>query len=634
MRVTTRTFFPYVAIALLLGSAVWALSFGTLEPADFTFINGTEIQSVDAARVDGAPEGRIISSIFDGLYRPDPKTLAPRPAVARAHKLSDDKLTYTFFLRDNAKWSDNTPVTAHDFVFSWQRMLHPETGGQYAGLLHYYVEKAEEYHRARVEAGDPVEVELADRAVGYELFPRGTILRGTLQTLKKTAEPQFDKKISGEERDRQIAAWKATWIYEVDIDGQRRRFSKEGKGTEKCLHVLLDFDQVGIKALDDKTLEVTLKNPTPYFLHLVAFYPLYPVNRACVEKYGFPDWTRVENIVCNGPFVMEFRRIRDRIRLRKNPLYWDADNVRLDVVDALAVESYTTGVNMYLNDQVEWAVSPPSALIPVLEKRSDYHAQPSLIIYFYRFNVTRPPFDDPVKGKLVRQALNQTINKKQLVERVLKAGQKPARSMVPPGLVGYTSAECGPYDVQAARRLLAEAGYPDGKGIEKIELLYNTSEGHREIAEVIASEWEQIGIRVQLRNLEWSSYQAAVDSLQYQVARAGWIGDYPDPNTFLDMFISEGNHNQTGWGNAKYDELISAAARENDPARRMQLLHDAEVILMDELPVIPIYSYVSVNLVKPYVKGFHANAQDLHPLNAIWIDKEARDKYRREKVTP
>ncbi len=631
-----RSFFPYLALGILLLSGAWAVSFSTIPPADFTFINGTEIQSVDPARVDGAPEGRIISAIFEGLYRPDPRTLKPKPAIALRHEVSDDQRTYLFHLRQDARWTDGSRVTAHDFQWSWQRMLHPETAGQYASLLYYYVRKARAYHEGTVALGDPVEVELADRRVAYELFPRGTVVYGQLEQIEKPPEPEFSPDVGEDQRNARLAAWKARWIYTVQIDGRRRRFSLEGGSdeVEQCQHVLLDFRQVGIRALDDFTLQVELENPTPYFLYLTAFYPLFPVNRACVERHGFPDWTRVENIVCNGPFVMQFRRIRDRIRLRKNEWYWNADSLRLNTIDALAVQSYATGINMYLKGQVDWATSPPSALIPALKQREDYLSCPSLITYFYRLNVTRPPFRDPRTGKLVRQALNQAIDKEEICQRVLKAGQTPARSLVPPGLEGYQLAQCGPYDPQASRRLLAEAGFPDGKGIGTIEILYNTSEGHREIAEVIAGDWEELGLKVQLRNLEWGSYLKATDNLEYQVARAGWIGDYPDPNTFLDMFISGGTHNQTGWSNPDYDQRIARAAGEPDPQKRLQILHEAEEILMDELPVIPIYSYVSVNLVKPYVRGFYPNAQDLHPLHAIWIDREARAGYLGWKSNP
>ncbi|MDH3719446.1 MAG: peptide ABC transporter substrate-binding protein [Planctomycetota bacterium] len=630
-----RSLFPYLALGILLLATAWAVSFSTLPPADFTFINGTEIQSVDPARVTGAPEGRIISAIFEGLYRADPKTLEPQPAIALRHELSKDRLTYVFHLRHDAKWTDGTSVTAHDFQWSWQRMLHPETAGPYAGLLYYYVKNARAYHHAEVAVGDAVEVELPDRQVPHKLFPRGSMLFGQLQKIEKPPEPEFAEDVPEDERNDQLAQWKAQWVYTVEDNGRRRRFSKEAEDAEvkKCLHVLLDFQRVGIQALDDFTLQVQLDNPTPYFRYLAAFYPLFPVNRACVERYGFPDWTRVQNIVCNGPFVMQFRRIRDRIRLRKNELYWNADQLKLNTIDALAVQSYATGINMYLKGQVDWAVSPPSSLIPVLKQRDDYLSRPSLITYFYRINVTRPPFNDPQKGKLVRQALNQAIDKKEICERVLKAGQTPAQSIVPPGLEGYELAQCGAYDPQEARRLLGEAGYPDGKGIGTIEILYNTSEGHREIAEVIAGDWEELGLKVQLRNLEWGSYLKATENLEYQVARAGWIGDYPDPNTFLDMFISGSTHNQTGWSNPRYDELIASAARQSDPQKRLQILHEAEEILMDELPILPIYAYVSVNLVKPYVRGFYPNAQDLHPLNALWIDEDARAQYLGRKNT-
>ena len=223
---------------------------------------------------------------------------------------------------------------------------------------------------------------------------------------------------------------------------------------------------------------------------------------------------------------------------------------------------------------------------------------------------------------MIRQALNQAINKREICEKVLQAGQQPARSMVPPGLAGYELAECGEYDVENARRLLAEAGYPGGSGLPLIEVLYNSSQAHQQIAETIGEYWQRnLGVKVRLRSLEWGSFLSTTQKLEYQIARAGWIGDYPDPNTFLDLFISGGPQNETGWSSKDYDRLIEAAQNEENPRQRLQLLHDAEAILMDELPIIPIYSYVSVNLVNPRIKGFYSNAQDLHPLTDIYIDE-------------
>ena len=646
MHFTGRKLFPYFALLLCVAALGWAVSFGTLPPADFTFNNGTEIKTVDPAMATGQPEGRILNALFEGLYRmlpeeQDPTSLKPRPAVAESYTLSADEKTYTFKIRSSAHWSDGTPVTAHDFVFSWRRMLHPGLGSDYAGLLADNVVGAGKYHSSKVELGDKVEVELDDRPDANQLFPRGTILSGVLKELIEPEKPDFEipagssQEVIDEKKDIE-AKWRRRWTFVVEVKptsadgavdwaatGKVRRFSKDpAEGVEKCEQTLFHFDEeVAIKAPDDHTLVMTLKNRTPYFLDLVAFYPLYPVNRKCVETHGSPNWTRAENIVSNGPYTLKFRRIRDRVRMVKNPEYWDADNVQLEIIDAMAVKSSTTNLNMYLNGQIDWATTVPSAMIPELQGRDDFNSSPMLTIYMYRLNVNH----EALRDVRVRRALNMAIDKKQICEKIAKAGQIPARNFVPPGLIGYEPAYCGEHNVKEAQRLLADAGYPGGKGFPTLDILYNTSDDHRDIAQVIGRQWkENLGIDVDLRNLEWGVFLNELSNRAYQVARSGWIGDYLDPNTFLDMWVTDGPNNQTNWSNKKYDQLIADAKTEQDPTKRMKIMHDAERILMDEIPVIPIYFQVSKNMVRSYVKGFHPNLQDVHPLHLLRIDPEEK----------
>ncbi len=395
---------------------------------------------------------------------------------------------------------------------------------------------------------------------------------------------------------------------------------------EPCAIVLLDFAEVEAKAIDDHTLEVKLKSPTPYFLQLTGYYPLFATNRRCVETYGYPAWTRPENIVSNGAFRLQSRQVRQRTRLVKSENYWNAANVRLNTIDVLPVESQTTALNLYLTGQVDWIPKAPNTIVPELlaQKRDDLFPRPQMTIYFYRLNCSKPPLDK----KLVRRALALAVNKRQIVEGVTRGGEVPASSFVPPGLTGYEPATSEPYNPQLARKLLAEAGYPGGRGFPKLEISYNTDEGHQSIAELIQAQWkENLGIDVGLQNMEWNAYLAAQRNLQYQVSRAGWVGDYLDPNTFLDMWMADNPNNQTGWSNKKYDALIIAAGKEPDTAKRMKILQQAEAILLDELPVIPFYYYVSTNMVRPYVKGFYPNLLDVHPLDAIWIDQAEKEKF-------
>ncbi len=651
MPIFLRRAFPYFAIGLLIAALAWAVSFGTLPPAEFSFDNGTEIETIDPALATGQPENRIINGLFEGLLRNAPPDnweslagpgknvpMSPLPAMAESYDDSDDGRVYTFQMR-GAKWTDGTPVTAHDFAWSWMRMLHPETASRYANLLYDYVAGGKEYNSAQVEPEDRVEIELADRADPLQPFPRGTVLRGILRSIDKPPQPQLAATATDEQRADAEVDWKRQWVYTVEVKpaappggesvawdapGQLRVFAKEPAAAariERCLHVLPDFaSSVGIKADGPDRFVVTLANRTPYFADLVAFYPLYPVNRTCVETHGTPNWTRPENIVGNGPFRLEFRRIRDRIRMVKNPTYWDADRVRLEVVDALATKSATTALNMYLNGQIDWAPYQPPSTIPLLKREysDQFHYAPMLTTYFYRINVTRPEVSD----KRVRQALNLAIDKQAICERVTQAGEIPAATYVPPGLAGYVSPAGGQFNVERARTLLAEAGYPGGRGLAPIEILYNDMDVHKTIGETIQQMWRvNLGVAAELRGLEWGVYLDSTHNLDYDVARAGWIADYNDPNTFLDLFMSGNANNQTGWGSPRYDELMGLAAAEGDIPKRMALLGEAETLLLDEQPIIPIYFYVSKNLVHPRVKGFFSNVQDEHPLKFLKIER-------------
>ncbi|MBA62714.1 MAG: peptide-binding protein [Planctomycetaceae bacterium] len=641
-----RRYFPFLLILVAALSAVWAVSLGTLPPAEFVFNNGTEVKTIDPAKATGVPEGRVINALYEGLLRsvPDgePDELGrtptkPKPvAMADAYNVSDDGTVYTFHIRESAKWSNGDPVTAVDFAWSWMRFLHPETASEYNYQL-FYAKNASKFASVDLQEGDPVEIEMKDRPVAGQMFPRGTVQRGKLISL---IQPHTDQDHAGEagqghggggtsgvaifvvefqEGDNSTtAAFTTQRIENEEIKSLVKSYQGEYDLTDlkSVEHVLFDFEHVGIRAISRNEFEVELNSPTPYFPELVAFYPLHPVHRASLEEHGDREFTKPGKIVGNGPFLLRERRIRDRLRLVKNDTYWNAENVHLNSVDVLAIQSETTSLNMYLNGQLDWDTKPPNTLIPLLKERDDFVSTPFLACYFYRVNTSKPPLDNP----LVRKALNMAIDKQTIVDSIVKGGQVPARSFVPPGMNGYQSAYCGEYDVEQAKLLLAEAGYPNGKGLPTIEILYNTADSHRDIAEVIQQDWKKnLGVDVSLRNLEWGTFLDTLRIGDYMVSRSGWIGDYADPNTFLDMFVTDGPNNQTKWSNAFYDEGIEKAKYESDPVDRMAIFKEMEQTLMDEQPIIPIYFYVSLNMVNTRVKGFTANLQDVHPLHLLSI---------------
>jgi oligopeptide transport system substrate-binding protein len=386
--------------------------------------------------------------------------------------------------------------------------------------------------------------------------------------------------------------------------------------------VMKDFSKVGVRAVDKRKLVVELKEPTPFFLYLAAFRTLYPIKRECVERHG-DLWTRPENIVSNGPFLLKEWTPGRSMRLVKNPMYWDRDNVRLTVVDALPTENESTAFNIYMSGGSDFVDSAgiPLHLIDLLQSRPDFHKETVLITYYYRFNVTRPPFDDV----RVRRALDLATDKQRIVDKILRAGQIPATTFVPPTMPHYTPPRGLPYNPKEARRLFAEAGYPGGEGFPKVSILFNTMEAHRQIAVEIQAIWkENLGIEVELENQEWGTFLNSRDRLDYWICRSGWIADYPDPNTFLDLFVTDGGNNQTGWSNKRYDELIAMAGRERDQKRRMEIFREAEEILVvKEMPIVPIYFYVVIMLYDDNrIGGIYPNPLDEHPLKYVFIKEK------------
>ncbi len=382
---------------------------------------------------------------------------------------------------------------------------------------------------------------------------------------------------------------------------------------------LADFSKVGVRAPDAHTIEIILEHPAAFFLELVAFETFMPVHMSCVKKHG-NKWTRPENIVSNGPFTLAEWKPQDSLTMKKNPRYWDAAQVKLDRIVALPIANENTAFLRYKTGGIDWLNSLPAEMIPELKKRPDYHKAPYLGTYFYRFNCTRKPFNDP----RVRKAFNLALDKAKLCKYVLHGEYDPAATFVPPMVPPYQPPQGMQYDPKLAAKLLADAGYPAGKGFPPVTLVYNTSKRHEQIAVVAQNMWkETLGINVNLVNQEWKVYLQTTNQRDYDIARSAWIGDYLDPNTFLDMFVTGGGNNRTGWTNKRYDQLIALAAETADNAKRLDLLREAEDILVNhELPIMPVHFYSNLSLRRPQVTGFHPNPRDLHPLKYIDIAPE------------
>jgi oligopeptide transport system substrate-binding protein len=498
---------------------------------------GTEPAGLDPHLITGLTELYVTLAFLEGLATFDSETMAIQPGVAERWDLSDDGLTYTFHFDPDARWSNGDPVTAQDFLYSFERILTPALGAPYAYML-FVMKNAEAFNKGEID----------------------------------------------------------------------------------------DFSEVGASAPNDSTLVIELEQPTPYFLSLLTHYTWWPVHPPTIEKHGgmtarISKWTKPGNFVGNGPFTLESWRINSSIYAKKNPRYRDPDSVWLNGIHFLPIQAdaeeraFRAG-HLHLTSTVL-----PHRIAWYQEHMPDrMRFDTALGVYYYMLNTSREPLNDP----RVRKALAYSIDREAITKHVLKAGQKPAYHFTPPNTGGsYTAESRLIYDPDRARELLAEAGYPDGEGFPKFEILYNTSEAHRSIAVAIQQMWnEELGIDVTLYNQEWKVYLSTRQAGNFDILRAAWFGDYDDPNTFLSLGESDNGNNHTGWSNETYDALIKAAALEPDKATRYELFQRAEAILLDEMPFVPIYFYVTSLLIDPSVEGWHANILDYHPYQSVRLNAD------------
>src|SRR5664280_1826614 len=521
---------------------------------EVTYNLGTEPATIDPALSQGIPEANVILQTMDGLTRINNKNV-PVPAIAKSWTISKDRKTYIFTLRD-AYWTNGTPVTAYDFEYAWKRALSPEMASVYAYQL-YYISGGEAFNTS-IKVGTKYYAGLLDA--------KGNPVMKTVGG-KQVAQPNMAK----------------------PIDPNKN---------------------VGVKALTAKTLKVYLQSPTVYFLNLTAFPTLMPVCKAVVSAND--KWAAdVTNYVTDGPFKLTQWSHNDKMTFVKSPTYWDKASVKLTKITYLMVTDESTALSMFQSGQMDVGSTVPIAELPKLVASGDAKILPYLGTYYYQINVTKKPFDDV----RVREALNLAIDRKAIVTSITKGGQTPALAYVPGGIADAAAGSDfrtvgGTFytdnNIAAAQKLLAAAGYPGGKGFPTFTLLFNTSNAHQSIAEAIQQMWKKnLGITCTLKVEEWGVYLDDRNNLNYQVARAGWIGDYMDPNTFLDMWVTGGGNNGTGWSNKTYDALIAKAKATTNPTARMATLHAAEKILMTDMPIIPIYFYTNPVLITKHVQNFY-----------------------------
>ncbi|MDR2675024.1 MAG: peptide ABC transporter substrate-binding protein [Opitutaceae bacterium] len=497
--------------------------------------NMAEPNDLDPHIADTHQTFQIIMALFEGLAQYDPVTCEPRPAVATGWEVSDDGLTWTFSLRPDARWSNGDPVTAHDFVFAYRRMLSPGLAAEYAYML-YALKNGEAFNTGKITAPG----------------------------------------------------------------------------------------QIGARALGDRTLVLTLEHPVPHLPAMACHSAWYPVHPPTINKFGRMDrrgtlWTRPGNMVGNGYFTLAEWTPHQRIRCIKNETYWDRENVLLNEVMFFPIENEDAEERAFRTGRLHVTATLPVPKIAVYKNdpRGVYEPSPMFATYFYRFNVNTPPLNDP----RVRRALSLAIDRGRLVRFVARGGQLPAAGLTPPGIPGFDPAASPGADIGRAQKLLAEAGFPGGAGFPRLEILFNTNQGHRQIAEAVSEMWRQnLGIDIGLYNQEGKVWSETMRRMDYQIVRSGWVGDYLDPGTFLDIMASDSGNNQTGWSHAGYDRLLALARSEPDRAKRFEYYQRCEEILAGEAPLAPVYFYVRNNLRLPGVKGWAGNPLDLHPLKGVHIE--------------
>ena len=602
------------------------------------YISGTEPQTLDPHVLTGQPESRIAVAIYDGLVEYEEVTMGQRPSQAKSWEANSDGTVWTFHLRDDLKWTDGTPLNAHDYVYSWRRAVSPQLAAPYASIM-YVVTNAKPYNEQAAFVRDPKTGKYAttgdlERAKGQkeivftgnepERFdqppkPNQTPATETENATAGAAPEAGDAKLK---KHLFVAGDEAARAKELEADAELARFV-EGKE-----FVPVQKEHVGVRALDDHTFQVTLIGPTAYFIKLLYHQFFRAVPRQAIEKHGDALWVKPENIVTSGAFRLVEWRPYEKIVVERNPTFWDNANTKLDKIIFPSVEQLTTAMNMYKAGEVDATQSnevPPPWRNYLSSTKKDYMSGPYLQLEALGIKTTYPPLNDV----RVRKALSMAINRQIIADQA--PGRLPSTSFVPK-MEGYENAKAEGYNPDKARQLLAQAGFPGGKGFPEVEILYNTAESNKQTQEIVQQMWKkELGIDVRLTNKEWRVYleDTRAKKLNFKgFARWAWIGDYVDPYTFLELVRSDSDNNRTAWADPKYDSMLDAANREINPARRMELLRDAEQYMMDQQPMIPLFIGPSSFMMKPYVKNLVPNLLDQHDWRNVYIDHNAVAEFR------
>ncbi len=637
------------------------------------YISGSEPESLDPQVPTGQPEARVLMALYDGLVEYHPKTMDPIPALAESWEPSADGTEYTFHLRKNATFSNGDPITAKDFVYTMRRALSPELAAQNAYLA-YYIKYSEAYNSGKmfirkkdgtfVRADEVVEIvkqpePVAEKSATRTIEP-GKPVENPLEIERSLAsgdavitETPFRKYINEPER----------LTVPADEKSQKVLFEKNPRikaAVEAGELVAVKGEDMGVEAVNEHTFRMKLIQPAPFFIGLLGHQFFRLVHQPTVEKFG-KDWTKPQNIVTSGAFKLAVHKPYDEIVAVKDPGYWDAANVRLERIEFYPMEEQTTMMNLYKAGAVDatYNHTVPAGWKAVVKQYGDEYLNfPEVAIEYYTVAVNKPPMNNPK----IRNAFSQAVNRAALAT-FRRNALNPLLDFTPEGAFPrYEEIRTRVYDEllkkdgitreqwrsqafnpKRACEIFEEEGYkvrekqPDGRcaletnpsvqghfPAQDVEILYNTSESNKAVAEFIQAQWKQnLGVTAPLKNQEWKTFLKVRKEVDYKgFGRAGWVGDYIDPFTFLNLFYGKNNDSSTGWHKPEYDKMLDDANKELDPDKRFEILARAEYFLMKDQPVIPFLTQETNWIKKPYVKGFYPNPGTLHPWKFVYIEHD------------
>lgn len=610
----------------------------TVAPSEnvLRYISGSEPESLDPALPNGQPEARILMALYDGLIEYHPVTMDPIPGVAESWELTEAGTEYIFHLRKNAKFSNGDPITANDFVYTIRRGFKPELASRNASLG-YYIKYSKAYNSgfAFVKGSD-----------GKFLLKKDFVemlSSPTHEVAAPTGDGAFHKFLDEPER-LTIPTSEKDKKKLLDSD-PKLKAAVEGKEL-----VPVKAEDIGVEAVDDYTLRIKLYQPAPFFVGLLGHQFFRVVPQKVIEKFG-DKWSRPENIVTSGSFKILEHRPYDELVVVKDPQNWDAANVKLDRIEFYPLDEQTTMMNLYKSGRIDATYNhtvPAAWFDQVSQYKDEYLLHPEVASEFYAISIKKPPMDN----QKVRQAFALAVDRNAYEK--LRRTYKLLVDFVPFGIFPeYEEArdkvyseelkkqgsslqewKARKFDAEKARKLMTEAGFPverSGSGwscpsfpVENVSITYNTSESNKSTAEFVQAQWKQnLGITVQIKNMEFKTYLPLINKVDYQgFARRGWVGDYLDPYTFLYLFYSQQNAGATGWWDAKYDRMLDEANNTLDPQERLEKLAAAEFYMMQMQIVVPLGVPGTSWLKKPYVKGMYPNLGTLHAWKFVYIERD------------